>query len=417
MPHVILGCKSDPELGAATNSEVMARGRDAGRRMNLSAVLRTIHNHSSISRSRLIKDVGLSRTTVFELLTQLGELGLVEEGPPHDSPGVGRPSLTVRPSSSVGALTLNPEVDRLTVGIATLDGGLTTASRRWVPQRPEATVKAAAVMLSQLRADTEPGLRIVGVGAGIPGQVAAGSGLVLSAPSLGWTDVNLGELMAAEFGAAAAVENNARLVASSELRIGSARGLRDFVYLFAGAGGIGGGIVSDGRILTGKSGFAGEVGWMRIDGAGGNWRSVEQILRRERLMAALGGPSDADDDELDLLVASATNSKFTALADRYLQVLGVVAGNLANVFDPRLILLGGFFGSLYRRYPGLLEAALRATALPAVTASMEMRATSQTVDNVLHGAAQLVFDRLIDDPLDDHGGGSMLASPAGESYR
>jgi predicted NBD/HSP70 family sugar kinase len=385
---------------APTNAETRARSKEAVRRFNLSATLAVIHEHGPVSRAQLIKALGLGRTTVFELLGQLTELGLVEDGAPVDQVGAGRPSLYVKASGSIGAFAVNPELDVLTVGIATLDGQLTTSRTQWTPLGAAETARLAARMLADLRTGRMSTVRIAGVGAGIPGQVAQGSRRVLAAPSLGWNQVDFAAMLADELGMAAQVENNARLVATTEHRLGLARGYRDFVYLFAGAGGIGGGIVSDGRILTGKAGFAGEIGHMRItdpvhdDGRG----TVESLIRRDELVASLGR-TELDDAELDDLVATANDRTFVITAQRQLRSIGVTLGNLANVLDPHLLLLGGFLGSLYRRFPAVLDEAFRSVALPAVIESLEIRATTHTSENVLRGAAELVFTVLVADPL------------------
>lgn len=384
---------------ANTNAGSGARSKTAVRRYNLSAALQAIHDHGPLPRTQLIELLGLGRTTVFELLSHLASIGLIEDGPPVARAGAGRPSLLVRASSAVGALVVNPEVDALTVGIVSLDGQVLVKSRAWAPRDPRSTARLAAQLLAGLRRDEAAPSQIVGVGAAIPGQVAADTRVTLSAPSLGWQHADFTALLAAELGVPAYAENNARLVTTVEQRTGLAKGYRDFIYVFAGAGGIGGGIVSDGHLLSGKGGFAGELGHMQVAASGdGHSRPLETLICRDAIVAALGH-QELDDATLERLMASATSHSFVGTAQRQLAALGVALGNLANALDPRLLLLGGFLGPLYRRFPGALEDTVRSVALPAVMDALEIRPASHTIDSVLRGAAELVFSALTADPL------------------
>ena len=384
------------EEGTPTNHSLTPRGKEDMRRFNLAAALSIVHDRGPISRAQLFEALGLGRTTVFELLGQLAELGLVTDGKPIEQVGVGRPSLLVHASSSVGAFVVNPELQALTVGICTLDGTLTTRSHPWTPAAPDEAAELCAHLLHELRAELAP-VQIAGIGAGVPGQVDAHSRIVVSAPSLGWEGVDFARLLAERLKVNSYIENNARLVTATQQRMGVAHGCDDFIYLFANAGGIGGGIVSGGRILVGNGGFAGEIGHIHVADAKAEGK-LESVIRRRDLVAAFG-VDDPNDDELDDLVATTFDPEVQKIAQRYLGTLGVVIANLVNTLDARLVLLGGFLGSLYRRFPEEFEGSLRAFALPAVRQSLEVLPTLLTTESVLRGAAELVFADLVADPF------------------
>lgn len=371
------------------------RGREEIRRSNLSAALAIVHDRGPLSRAQLVAALGLGRTTVFELLGQLAELGLITEGGATPA-GVGRPSLLVQASATVGAFVVNPEVQALTVGIITLDGSLATRTQPWTPLPAVDTADLAVRLLQELQAKHAQ-IRIAGIGAGVPGQVDAGSRYVVSAPSIGWQNVDFRALLAQRLQKASYVENNARLVAATLLRDGRAQGCDDFLYLFANAGGIGGGIVSGGRILVGSRGFAGEIGHIHVtrpDAEG----TVESLIRRTDLVAALG-LNDADDDLLDELVSENDDPAVRTIAEHQLGTLGVTIANLVNALDVRVVFLGGFLGSLHRRFPDLLQTSLRTIVLPSVRDSLDVRAALHTTESVLRGAGELVFSGLVADPL------------------
>lgn len=381
------------------------QGKEAIRRVNLSAALASVRQAGQLSRSGLIRSLRLGRTTVFELVGQLVDLGLLVEDERPEVAGVGRPSFVVRPSPQVGAFVVNPESDGVTVGAVTLGGELLASVRRPTPSPlgPGQTVDVAAALLEETRSRLPGGFRIAGTGVAIPGQVDRASGLVHLAPRLGWSDVDFASMLADRLGTPARADNNARLVALAEHRAGIAKGLSDFVYVYAGAGGIGGGVVVNGRIVVGKNGFAGELGHVRITqdarpDFGGISGTLEALVRRDELLALLGG-EDLSDEEIDARVDAAPADLLLPLAERQLQVVGAFIGDVANVFDPQLVALGGFVGSLYRRFPEPLLSAMSRVALPAIGGGLDIRATSDARGKVLLGAAELVFQEIVDDPM------------------
>ncbi|MBO0727664.1 MAG: ROK family protein [Acidimicrobiaceae bacterium] len=354
---------------------------------------------------QLTHKLGLGRTTVLELVGHLAELGLISESHATGTIGVGRPSMVVTATSLMGAFAVNPESDALRVGMVTFDGQVIHSLRQPTADAlsPEQAAIVAAELINEIRENLPRGFRIAGAGVAIPGQVSRSTGVVLSAPRLGWADCDFKSLLASKTGLSVWLDNNARLVTQAEHRLGTGRGLTDFVYLFAGAGGIGGGIVVDNQVLTGTSGFAGEVGHVRISDSPqpdflGLPGTFEALIKRDDLLATLGY-TNVTDTELDQIIQRADGAEFLGVADRQLQTLGVVLGNLANILDPQMIVLGGFLGSLYRRLPEVLDASVAGVVLPGIGRSLRIRPSTFGPEMVLCGAAELVFSEVVARPL------------------
>ncbi len=108
-------------------------------------------------------------------------------------------------------------------------------------------------------AGVEP-MGIAGVGVGAPGSIDAATGTVFQAANIdGWDDpYPLGPALAAELGRTVTVGNDVNVAVEAERRFGAGRGVDSFLGVFWGTG-VGGGIVMDGRPLTGR-GSAGEIG-------------------------------------------------------------------------------------------------------------------------------------------------------------
>lgn len=101
------------------------------------------------------------------------------------------------------------------------------------------------------------------VGIGLAGQIEKNTGNVLFAPNLKWRDVAIKKQLQETWKVPVAVLNDVRAAAYAEWQLGAGKGCNDLVCLFVGTG-IGGGIVTDGKLLTGDTNSAGEVGHMVI---------------------------------------------------------------------------------------------------------------------------------------------------------
>ncbi|GIW09363.1 MAG: hypothetical protein KatS3mg061_0420 [Dehalococcoidia bacterium] len=170
----------------------------------------------------------------------------------------------------------------------------------------------------------------------------------------------LAELLAERLGAPTRVDNDANLAALGEHRFGAGRGVDHLVYLTVSTG-IGGGIISGGRLLHGVHGFAGEVGHQVIlpdgppCGCGGRGclevlASGTAIVRRAQ---AAGLPADRLAEEGAAAVfaaAAAGDPRAQEVIAGATRALGLGVVNLLHVFDPALVVLGGW-GHPGRRSP------------------------------------------------------------------
>src|SRR4051794_5985976 len=223
------------------------------RRANLSRVLELLHQHGPTARSELTRVVGISRSTMAGIVADLQELGLATEAEPASTARAGRPSGLVRPADDVVAISVNPEVDAVHVGVVGFGGRVIKHARIETPDtRIASVVGLAAATIRGMLADDPPRYRVLGIGLAIPGQVRISDGVVRQATHLGWTEQPITDLFAAATGLQAWAANAATLAMRAESQFGAGRGLRDLVYLIGGASGIGGGVILDGRLLTGS---------------------------------------------------------------------------------------------------------------------------------------------------------------------
>ena len=392
-----------------TAGQLSPVGAERGRRPTLAAALRSVHRAGGespvrgVSRADLTRETGLNRSTIAALVAELSALDLVVEREPSASNRVGRPSPVVDAAPGVVAFAVNPEIDAVTVGAVGLGGRLLGRVRRDVGAAPSPEVAAAlaATGVDELRRSLPAERLEVGIGAAVPGLVRS-DGLVRLAPHLGWLDAPFGELLADATGLAAASANDASCGATAESIFGAGRGVANLVYLNGGASGVGGGVIVDGRRLGGASGYAGELGHTLVnpDGARCHCGSVgclETEVSRAALLA-VAGLGAGDEDRLDAALRDSPDEAVRVEVDRQIDALAVALGNAVNVFDPQLVVLGGFLGSLAGATGDAVERRARARALPGPRDDVRVVRTALGARRLLLGAAELAFAPLLADP-------------------
>lgn len=389
---------------------------DDVRRGNLTSLLRLVHQRGAASRADLTALTGLNRSTVKALTGELVDAGLLRESAPVGRGGAGRPSITVEPASErVFVLALDVGVEHLTAVRVGLGG--VVLDRQDLPQGPEdydvrrSLTRLARLVRGLLRGAPPQGV-CVGIGVGVCGVVSTDDGVVRFAPNLGWVDVPLRALLTDRLGTALPIDlgNDGDLGARAEQLRGVARGLRDVVYI-SGEVGIGGGILVDGRPMRGTGGYGGEIGHMCVDPRGPQCRCGrrgcwETLISDQAVLAALGAsPGTAFPDALAEAVRAARAGDRDAVAAlrRVGRDLGTGVANLVNIFNPEIIVFGGAVRHLFGATEPQVRDAVRG-GLAAPAEQVRLAAAGLGDDSVIVGAAELAFDRLLDDPLGSRGG-------------
>lgn len=392
---------------------------DGVRRGNLSAVLTLLHTEGSVTRAQLTRETGLNRSTIGALVSELVSLQLAVESEPDAPNQPGRPSLVIRPTQRTVALTVQPELDSVTIGLVALGGQVIKRIRYdtlRVPE-PREVVNIVAAVVAGMRDELQSNYTTIGVGVAVPGLVRAGDGLINLAPHLGWHHEPLAEMLREALGLPVYAANDAAVGALAESTFGEGRSVRNLVYLNGGASGIGGGVIVNGELLSGESGYAGEIGHTLVNSSGtpchcGSSGCLETEVRRADLLEALELPAGRSDE-----IEAVLQDRFAAeggpgaalkeLVDRQLDYLAVTMRNVVNLFNPELIVLGGFLGSLYEVAPGRLDAAIAQLAMRGAREAARVTRSSRGPELLVVGAAQLAFAELLRDPA-----GSVLAHSA-----
>jgi glucokinase len=215
------------------------------------------------------------------------------------------------------------------------------------------------VSLARLAAAVGPELdggsgfsRLAGVGMAVAGIVDIDEGRLGRSPNLpGWEDKNLAKAARDTFGPVpTAFANDVNAALFGEARQGAGRGCPDLVMIALGTG-VGGGVLINGRLLTGTHHGAGEIGHMVLDPSGpactcgGHgcleaWAGSVALLRRARQEGLDGGTKDFTTRDLADL-AQAGNEAARDIFNEAGRRLGQAIGNLVNLLDPGRVIIGG----------------------------------------------------------------------------
>ncbi|KRC62794.1 hypothetical protein ASE14_02975 [Agromyces sp. Root81] len=125
---------------------------------------------------------------------------------------------------------------------------------------------------------------------------------------------------------------------------------------------------------------------------------LEDEVDRARLLAAVG-PAAADEPTLRAALSASDSREVADEVERQRRILATALGNVINVLNPSLVVLGGFRATIAERDLAAFELAVAAQALPHATEELSIRVASLGEDRLLIGAAEIVLADLLADPL------------------
>lgn len=240
----------------------------------------------------------------------------------------------------------------------------------------------------------ESGKQPSALGLGVAGQIDKENGIVRQSPNLpSWLNVPIGAILRDSLRIPVVVNNDVRIITIGEWKHGSGKGIDDLVCLFVGTG-VGGGIVSKGRLLEGFNNTAGELGHITIVAAGrkctcpgegclesyvGGWAIAQRAQEAVQANPALGRTLISLAGSVPAISAITVSQAYSAgdpLAHRLIKDTSkfLAAGlvTIVNALNPRMIILGG---GVIQGIPDLVtqtEARVRALALQTAVQSLQI---------------------------------------------
>lgn len=402
-----------------TRTSKLERGRGA-----LGPALEIVHTGRAPTRAALTAELGVTRATAGAVAAELESLGLitVDSRPGAASGTQGRPShrLAVDPEGPV-VLAAQVHADGFRAALVGLGGRIVATAPGCGTVAADPAQILGEVVDAGARLLESTGRRCVGAGLAVPSAVAEPEGTAINPLHLAWEvgapvrEIFTRALEEARIGgppgdatATGFAANDINLAALAEHRHGAGRGAQHLLVVGTGHRGVGGALVLDGRLHTGSSGLALEVGHLTVDPDGrpchcGSRGCLDVETDPLAFVEAAGrepGP------EVSLLERSqqminteydndpAVRTAVETLIDR----LGLGLAGLVNILNPDRIILGGLHRTLLETDGERLRAVIadrslwgRSGSVPVLPSSLE--------HNSLVGAAELAWQPVLDDPL------------------
>ena len=309
------------------------------KRINRQLVLEKIKENQPISRAKIAKDLGLSKTTVSaicdDLLARHMILDLGERGPEQ---GSGRPSkmLGFNPRSACGVgVELSP---RRALWVVTDLNGQVLCKMETEPMRTEQALAQQAHVLVE-KAGMAPG-QLIALGVAVMGTVSR-QGVVMRANSMGWQNYDLQSQLQRFVPCPVCVQNESNCAALGERWCGSGQRAEDLCYVSI-SDSIGGAIISEGMLIHGAQGRAGELGYLITtqEFARGQRNVLGQPGVFERWLHQLLQAGEKSPKEM-IAAYLAGQVEVRPIMDEFLRNLSLLLANLISLLNPEILVLGG----------------------------------------------------------------------------
>jgi glucokinase-like ROK family protein len=242
--------------------------------------------------------------------------------------------------------------------------------------------------------------------------------MLLFAPNLNWHDVPLRQIVQDEFDAPVLIDNEASNAALGEFYFGAAKGYEEVLYISAGVG-LGGGIVHEGQLFRGVTGFGAEFGHMTMDPNGelcncgnrGCWEtqvSQSALFRFLKKAFASGGVSillKSTNHNLKQItvpmVVQAANKGDKIAIEAFNEIgkhLGIGLASLVNALNPDLIVFGGIMSLASEYLLPVVNEKLEQSALKWNRIATDVVTAQQGLDACVMGGVAKVYQAILAEP-------------------
>jgi glucokinase len=277
----------------------------------------------------------------------------------------------------------------------------------------DAILECVEVALAEARVSRSD---IAAAGVGSPGPIDVETGTILFSANLNVRDFALGPELSQALGTPVLVQNDVRAGGYGEFRLGAGKGYTSLIAAFVGTG-IGGCLILDGKVVTGATGNAGEIGHITVKAGGPKCgcgargclealasrtaitRRIVKALQKGRptilqeKMARKGGRLKSGDLAEAVAFGDAVAVEEVGRAALY---LGIGLGSLINVFGPQIVIIGGgVAGALGDPWVEHVRVAARERALTDPKAEVQIERAALGDDAGMLGAALLARERFL----------------------
>ena len=383
--------------------------RGTSREINSQTVLNLVRMHQPISRADLARTMGVSRSAITLIVTDLLKRGAIFEGATGETSRGRKPTFLYIDSRRRAVIAADVRATETYLMLADLLGKpLTGVVAIPTVRDPKRLVAAIAGRIKRLLADHPEVDACEGVGVVVPGMVEHATMRILHAPTLGWRNVALREPLQAATGLRVEIENSGRACALAQmwaLRGDDAAASAGNLVFVSISEGIGVGVIIDGEVLRGRHNIAGEFGHVPLSldgprcscGATGCWEayiSNPATLARYFGRSLQPGPQRPGQLSFGIedLIARARvhDPKAITAIETTARYIGLGLASVINALDPARVYIGGEITLAWDLMADTVRAALAERVLTPAAAATDIRQVAATDYPRLRGAAALL---------------------------
>jgi len=380
------------------------------------SVLHLIWRQHQISRAEIARQIGLSRSTVTEVIRELLNTGFVQEVGAGISSGGRKPIVLEFQNDHKVILGIDIGATHVSAALMNIGGQLLAFEKRSHSVRtdPEGTRSLVFQLCDACLDQVEDGYeRLLSIGVALPSPVDPNhpewvSEVVIPA----WRGKNELNILHSHFGVPVYVDNDANLGALAEHRWGAGRGVEDLTYVKIGYG-VGAGFVLNGEVYRGSTGIAGEMGHVPVRGSdtlcecGLKGCLVTRVggkamLARIKELAdsypdsplALGSP----DLEAIELAASQRDQLATQLYQETTEYLSIAITGWINMINPGRVILGGAMEVLQRQLLDPVQEKIKACSIVGSVPNTDIRISELGHQAESIGAATMALEGVFAEP-------------------
>jgi predicted NBD/HSP70 family sugar kinase len=337
------------------------------RQINRNLVFNLIRTRQPISRADLARISGLQRSTISLIVEDLIRERWVLEGSTGRLPRGRRPTfLELNHQRAVIALDIHPS--QTTVAVTDLGGKIVAQNVVNLPGDPNKAIAPIVAAIRKLMTD-HADKSFDGIGISLPGRADPKQKKPIFAPNVNWPMQSIQSKIHRATGLRVEMDNVANACALSEVWFGDSDGLNDLVVVNVSEG-IGTGIFSNGRLLRGANGMAGEFGHVEMEhdgyvcGCGGRgcWETVASNRAGLRYYEELSGRTAPSNFSALVKMAQAGDAQAIRALEKMSSFLGRGLRMIASALAPSEIIIVGDITSAWHLLGPKIEAELKQNA-------------------------------------------------------
>ncbi|MBS1799485.1 MAG: ROK family transcriptional regulator [Acidobacteria bacterium] len=356
-----------PPTHAFTFTRKLSASNKTPRQINRNLVFNLIRTRQPISRADLARISGLQRSTISLIVEDLIKERWVLDGSTGRLPRGRHPTfLELNQQRAVIALDIHPS--QTTVAVTDLGGKIVAQNVVALPIDPKKAIASIVAAIHKLIANHSD-KSFDGVGISLPGRADPQLEKPIFAPNLNWPVQSIKSKIHRSTGLRVEMDNVANACALSEVWFGDSDGLQDLVVVNVSEG-IGTGIFSNGRLLRGSNGMAGEFGHIEMErdgllcGCGGHgcWETVASNRAGLRYYQEMSGRRAPASFAALVKLAQAEDPDAVKALEKMSVFLGRGLRMIASALAPSEIVIVGDITAAWHVFGPKIEAELKQNA-------------------------------------------------------